>query len=85
MVYWCFSHPKLGAEMTKIADLTKGQTLLNLHGNEYTILSKKFQSAGTVNRDGEPNYVGMVRPEFGRGFDLFISQTCLDEGLYRLK
>ncbi|AOZ65134.1 hypothetical protein KDI99_gp35 [Arthrobacter phage Greenhouse] len=29
--------------------------------------------------------MGMVRPEFGRGFDLFISQTCLDEGLYRLK
>ncbi|AOZ65161.1 hypothetical protein KDI99_gp34 [Arthrobacter phage Greenhouse] len=41
MVYWCFSHPELGAEMTKIADLTKGKTLLNLHGNEYTILSKK--------------------------------------------
>ncbi|AZF98656.1 hypothetical protein SEA_RIOVINA_32 [Arthrobacter phage Riovina] len=71
--------------MAKIADLTKGKVLVNLHGNEYTILSKKFQSAGTTNREGEPNYVAMVRPEFGRGFDLFLSQSSLDEGSYRLK
>ncbi|AZS08756.1 hypothetical protein KDJ02_gp35 [Arthrobacter phage Litotes] len=71
--------------MTKIADLTKGKTLVNLHGDEYTILSKKFQSAGTVDRNGVENFVAMVRPEFGRGFDLFLNQSSLDEGSYRLK
>ncbi|AZF98432.1 hypothetical protein SEA_BIGMACK_31 [Arthrobacter phage BigMack] len=71
--------------MTKIADLTKGKTLVNLAGNELVILSKKFTPAGTTNRNGEENYVAMVRPEIGRGFDLFIAQSCLDDGNYRLK
>ncbi|AYD81727.1 hypothetical protein SEA_MAMAPEARL_32 [Arthrobacter phage MamaPearl] len=71
--------------MTKIADLTKGKTLVNRSGQEFTILSKKFQSAGTVNRNDEANYVGMVRPEGGRGFDLFVTESSLVEGDYRLK
>ncbi|ALY09245.1 hypothetical protein SEA_TATTMODD_35 [Arthrobacter phage TattModd] len=71
--------------MTKIADLTKGKTLVNRSGREFTILSTKFTDAGTALRPGDPNYVGMVRPEMGRGFDLFVSQTQLDDGDYRLK
>ncbi|QCG76983.1 hypothetical protein SEA_SCUTTLE_35 [Arthrobacter phage Scuttle] len=72
--------------MTKIADLTKGKTLVNRSGREFTILSKKFQDAGTFLRTPEdPNYVGMVRPEGGRGFDLFVNQADLDNGDYRLK
>ncbi|ALY10054.1 hypothetical protein SEA_SAVAGE2526_35 [Arthrobacter phage Savage2526] len=73
--------------MTKIADLTKGKTLVNRSGREFTILSKKFQDAGTFLRTPEdPNYLAMVRPvEGGRGFDLFVNQADLDEGNYRLK
>ncbi|ALY08568.1 hypothetical protein KDJ07_gp32 [Arthrobacter phage Urla] len=73
--------------MTKIADLTKGKTLVNRSGREFTILSKKFQDAGTYLRTPEdPNYLAMVRPaEGGRAFDLFVSQSNLDEGDYRLK
>lgn len=70
---------------TKITDLTKGRTLQAQDGKSYTILTKKPQTAGTQNAEGEANFVVMVRPiAGGRGFDLFLSQGSLDRGAYQL-